>query len=326
MMREQAMASLAQYVDKDHDKDAEDKLKREKRWAKILERQQSALIEQEKATKAEEKELSMLEREEQWLQSQQAAKVQTEVQTDACAGQKSSVRALITASQSHATCLKSQLGACVSTEVTQAPTMRCDEPSAGWQKKCLADKAKEMIDCAPNGVDWKAMRRGEVANMHSDNAALDRLSEWCTFHRALGKIEQHKAAVPFSLILSSNAAISKDAVAKLSDFGENFKSQEWDLLQVDPVGSPAPLHSVIVKSESAGKIRKAMSSMKAAPLDLMPKAMNDNKKHGVNAIAWNAGVSGMLQVESNDCSLHSPALVRVQKAPGLKNKLVAQLR
>merc|ERR1719379_1954964 len=100
--------------------------------------------------------------------------------------------------------------------------MKCDEPSAGWQTKCLADKAAAMSDCAPLGVDWNAMRRGEKG-VAADNAALQRLSEWCTMHRALGKIEQNQGAAPFSLILSKTAAISKDAVQKLADFGANFK-------------------------------------------------------------------------------------------------------
>merc|ERR550537_255005 len=140
-------------------------------------------------------------------------------------------------------------------------------------------------------------------------------------HRALDKIERSRTTAPFSLILSNNAALSKDAVAKLADFGENFKAQEWDLLQVDPTGSPAPLHSVIVKSKSAGKIKKAMSLMKATPLDRLPKALNEEPKYGSKAVAWNAGVSGMLEKTSGDCSLESPALLK-----NADNKLVAALR
>merc|ERR550514_1848922 len=202
--------------------------------------------------------------------------------------------------------------------------MKCDEQSEGWQKKCMLEKAQSMADCAPMGVDWKAMRRGEKGNS-ADNAALERLSEWCTFHRALGKIEQTKATAPFSLILSKTAAISKDAIAKLADFGENFKGQDWDLLQVDPVGNPAPLHSVLVKSASAGELQTAMASMKAIPLSKLTKALNEDAKYDLKAVAWNAGVSGMLEKESEDCSLESPALLKVQ-TEGLKNKLATQLR
>merc|ERR1719313_1684589 len=149
--------------------------------------------------------------------------------------------------------------------------------------KCLANKAQEMADCAPMGVDWNAMRRGENGNA-ADNAALERLSEWCTMHRALGKIEQTKATAPFSLILSKKAALSKDATQKLADFGENFKGQEWDLLQVDPIGTPAELHSILVKKQSAAKIREAMSLMKAMPLDELPKALNNDPKYGTKAV------------------------------------------
>merc|ERR1719498_917602 len=110
------------------------------------------------------------------------------------------------------------------TETSVALELKCDEPSAGWQKKCLAEKAKEMTDCAPLGVDWNAMRQGEQG-VAADNAALKRLGEWCSFHRTLGKINQDKedSQTPFSLILSKDSALSKDAIKKLSDFGANFR-------------------------------------------------------------------------------------------------------
>lgn len=326
-------AELAQYEAEEQRK-SEEKSNREKRWAKILERQQESLLQQEQDLKAKEKELHDLEREESWQQEQQQkkelallqkfaaeqeqvkdvledqVKVVAREQEKTCAG--GSVQALISASEdhSHASCLKGQIGSCVSTEVLQAPSeehFKCDEPSDGWQKKCLADKAQEMADCAPMGVDWHAMRRGEKGHA-ADNAALGRLAEWCTMHRALGKIDKDKA--PFSLILSKNAALSKDAVAKLADFGENFKGQDWDLLQVDPVGNPAPLHSVVVKSQSATKIKDAMSLMKAVPLDQVPKALNADPKYETKAVAWNAGVAGMLEKTSIDCSLESPLLLK----------------
>merc|ERR1719335_2031273 len=106
-------------------------------------------------------------------------------------------------------------------------------------------------------------------------------------------------------------------MAKLTDFGENFKGQDWDLLQVDPIGNPAPLHSIVVKSTSAGKIRKAMSLMKAMPLEMMPKALNMDPKYDTKAVSWNAGVSGVLEKSSSGCSLESPALL---KKDNLTNK------
>jgi hypothetical protein len=321
-MRAQMEAQLAPFMQAEQQKKTEEKTNREKRWEKILAKQQSALLQQEQAVRAEEKELINLEREEAF-QQKQTVRQEQKVDESACAGVKTTVRAFITASQdqAHASCLKSQIGSCISTEVTEAKAMKCDEPSAGWQMKCLANKAQEMADCAPMGVDWNAMRRGEKGNA-ADNAALERLSEWCTMHRALGKIEQTKAAAPFSLILSKKAALSKDATAKLADFGENFKGQDWDLLQVDPVGNPAPLHSVVVKSDSAGKIKKAMSLMKAVPLDQLPKGLNSEPKYDTKAVAWNAGVSGLLETANGDCSLESPALLKKD----LKNKLVVALR
>eukprot|EP00746_Dinoflagellata_sp_MGD_P155606 gnl/MRDRNA2_/MRDRNA2_85461_c0_seq1.p1 gnl/MRDRNA2_/MRDRNA2_85461_c0~~gnl/MRDRNA2_/MRDRNA2_85461_c0_seq1.p1 ORF type:complete len:661 (+),score=226.20 gnl/MRDRNA2_/MRDRNA2_85461_c0_seq1:68-2050(+) len=324
-LRAQAEMYLSSFIEAEKERKEAEKDKKEKRWERILARQQSALLQQEQSVKAEEKELLNLEREEAWQQSR-SSKQEQQVKDSACAGVKSTVHAFITASQdqAHASCLKSQVGACISTEVSEAPQMKCDEPSAGWQRKCFAEKAAAMADCAPMGVDWNAMRRGETG-VAADNAALQLLSEWCTMHRALGKIEQSKAAAPFSLILSKNAALSKDATAKLADFGENFKGQNWDLLQVDPVGNPAPLHSVVVKSASAGKIKKAMSLMKAMPLEMMPKALNNDPKYDTKAVAWNAGVSGLLEKTNGDCSLESPALLKPQKE-GMKNKLVAALR
>jgi len=303
---------LMQYVDAANRKESEEKTEREKRWAKVLERQQTALLQQERAVKAEEQELVKLEREEQWQRSQIVRQKQ-KVEDASCRGQQSTVRAFIATNHdhAHAACLKSQIGTCVTTDLTEVANMKCNEPSAGWQKKCLVDKAEEMADCAPMGVDWNAMRRGEKGNA-ADNAALERLSEWCTMHRTLDKIQQSNAAAAFSLLLGKNAALSKDAVAKLTDFGENFKGQDWDLLEVDPTGSPAPLHSVLVKSASAGKIKKAMSLMKAIPLDRLPKALNDDPKFGSKAVAWNAGVSGMLDKASQDCSLESLALLRTK--------------
>merc|ERR1719217_541304 len=182
----------------------------------------------------------------------------------------------------------------MTSETLAPPSLKCDEPSDGWQKKCLAEKAQQMADCAPHGVDWNAMRRGEQGNA-ADNAALKRLGEWCNFHRALGKIVADKddSPFPFSLILSKDAALNKDAVKKLNEFGMNFKQQEWDLLQVDPVGTPAPLHSVLVKTDSAEKIQNAMSQMKAMPLDKMPKAVNDAGT--AKAVSWTAGVAGLLE-------------------------------
>merc|ERR1719421_807980 len=107
-------------------------------------------------------------------------------EASSCAGQK--LQAFISSTDSHANCLKSQLGACTTTEKMAELTLKCDEPSAGWQKKCLAEKAQEMADCAPLGVDWNAMRQGEKGTK-ADNAALQRLGEWCNFHRTLGKIQ-----------------------------------------------------------------------------------------------------------------------------------------
>jgi len=323
-MRDQAMSELQQWVVAEKEKEADVKAKREKRWAGILHKQKESLIQHESALKAEEKDLKKMQREKQWKQEQNeiAAKQDAALAADAsnCAGQKSALSAFISATDSHASCLKSQLGACIKTETTAVLSLKCDEPSAGWQKKCLADKAQEMVDCAPLGVDWNAMRRGEKG-LAADNAALQRLGEWCTFHRALGKIHQSKATSPFSLILSKDAAVSKDAAKKLSDFGENFHQQEWDFLQVDPVGKEAALHSVLVKNDSAERLQKAMSQMKAVPLDKMPKAVNDAGT--AKAVSWTAGVSGLLERENSDCSLQSPALLKPVKD---ETKLVAALR
>merc|ERR1719158_1993174 len=124
-------------------------------------------------------------------------------------------------------------------------------------------------------------------------------------------MQTNEVTAPFSLLLSKDAALSKDAIQKLSDFGTNFKQQEWDLLQVDPVGSPAALHSVLVRTDAVEKIQKAMSKMKVVPLDRMPKAINDAGT--AKAISWTAGVSGLLERESQDCSLQSPALLKHQE-------------
>lgn len=323
-MRDKAMSELQQWVVAEKEKEASVKTNREKRWAGILHKQKESLLQHETALKAEEKDLKRMQREKEWKQEQReiAVKQEAALAADAsnCAGQKSTLSAFISATDSHASCLKSQLGACLTTETTALLSLKCDEPSAGWQKKCLADKAQDMVDCAPLGVDWNAMRRGEKGPA-ADNAALQRLGEWCTFHRALGKIHQSKATSPFSLILSKDAAVSKDAAKKLSDFGENFHQQEWDFLQVDPVGKEAALHSVLVKNDSAERLQKAMSQMKAVPLDKMPKAVNDAGT--AKAVSWTAGVSGMLERESSDCSLQSPALLKPVKD---ETKLVAALR
>merc|ERR1719321_6121 len=100
---------LMQYVDAKEQQESEEKVNREQRWAHILERQQSALLQQEQAVKAEEKELSKLEREEQWQKSQ-TVRTEQKVEDSACAGQQTTVRALITASQDqqHVSCLKGQ--------------------------------------------------------------------------------------------------------------------------------------------------------------------------------------------------------------------------
>eukprot|EP00746_Dinoflagellata_sp_MGD_P154731 gnl/MRDRNA2_/MRDRNA2_85001_c0_seq1.p1 gnl/MRDRNA2_/MRDRNA2_85001_c0~~gnl/MRDRNA2_/MRDRNA2_85001_c0_seq1.p1 ORF type:complete len:375 (+),score=135.78 gnl/MRDRNA2_/MRDRNA2_85001_c0_seq1:110-1234(+) len=316
-LRKMMEASMEPYLLALQEKEIADKENREKRWAAILHKQQQSLLQHEQAIKTEEKEVQQIQREKEWKKAE-AAKQTAEVEN--CAGQQSSVRAFIAASDSHASCLKSQLGACITSETLAPPTLKCDEPSAGWQKKCLAEKAQEMADCAPLGVDWNAMRQGEEGNA-ADNAALQRLGEWCGFHRALSKINEGKddSQAPFSLILSKDAALSKDAVRKLNDFGLNFKQQEWDLLQVDPIGTPAALHSVLVKTDAAEKLQKAMAQMKAVPLDKMPKAVNDAGL--AKAISWTAGVSGMLERESSDCSLQSPALLKPKEG-----KLEAALR
>lgn len=317
-MKVKLMGDLQQYMDADQKKQIADEAKKEKRWAAILHRQQKSLLQHEQALKSEEKDLLRMKREKQWQKG--LAETVRKSEAASCAGKTQTVRAFISASESHASCLKTQLGVCVNTEVTTAPSLSCDEPSAGWQKKCLADKAAEMKDCAPLGVDWTAMRRGNKGSA-ADNEALEQLTEWCTFHRALGKIAQSKSTAPFSLILSHDAALSKDAVHKLGEFGANFNTQQWDLLQVDPIGTPAPLHTVLVKTESAEKIQKAMSQMKAMPLDKMPKALNNDGT--AKAVSWTAGVAGLLQTENADCSLQSPALLRPLPKAG---KLATALR
>merc|ERR1719316_2351477 len=118
-------AQLQQYVNDYQQKEIADRENREKRWTSILHKQQQSLIQHEQKIKTEAKELEKMQREKEWKKSE-AAKSQTEESSDACAGQQSSVRAFISASDSHATCLKGQLGACIATEVTSTMNLKCD--------------------------------------------------------------------------------------------------------------------------------------------------------------------------------------------------------
>jgi len=169
-MKAQLEAQLKQYLVAEQEKEAADRTNREQRWSAILHKQQQSLIQHEQSIKTEAKELEKMQREKQW---QKAAATKTAESSDACAGQKSTVSAFISSSESHASCLKSQLGACIATEVTAATSLHCDEPSAGWQKKCLSEKAQEMADCAPLGVDWNAMRQGEEGEAAPERLYLE---------------------------------------------------------------------------------------------------------------------------------------------------------
>merc|ERR1719316_956108 len=106
-------AQLQQYVNDYQQKEIADRENREKRWTSILHKQQQSLIQHEQTLKTEEKELQKMQREKEWKKSE-AAKSQTEESSEAsnCAGQRSSLSAIISASDSHASCLKAQLGAC----------------------------------------------------------------------------------------------------------------------------------------------------------------------------------------------------------------------
>merc|ERR1719161_439153 len=116
-------ADLENFVVAEQQKVDADRANREKRWAAILHRQQQSLLQHEQALKTEEKELQRLQREKQWKKSQ--ALVETNTEASSCAGRMSHVRAFISAPDTHASCLKSQLGACVSTETTAAPSLKC---------------------------------------------------------------------------------------------------------------------------------------------------------------------------------------------------------
>merc|ERR1719161_1568847 len=117
-MKAQLLSNLAPYLEAEKKHQDEEKISRAKRWEKILERQQAALLQQEQTVKLEEKELLNLQREEQFQHSQ-TVKQDHKVEDSACAGVKATVRALIATSQDHrhVSCLKGQIGSCITTEV-----------------------------------------------------------------------------------------------------------------------------------------------------------------------------------------------------------------
>jgi hypothetical protein len=283
---------------------------RVQRWQTIINRQQQALVEEQSKINAESKELDRMKREKEWqkvteqekkieAEKQEAEALKTEVEKE-CASVKSSVQAFIVASQdqAHATCLKGQLGACATSENHDAVVVQeCKESSAGWQKKCLADRATEMSACAPAGADWAALRRGQKG-IEADNSALQGLSDWCTFNNLLAKVNEKKDKTPYALILNKKAAVSKDVMSKVGEYAETFASQPWDLVKVDD-----NTQSVIVRTENADKIRQAMLTMKAKPLEMLPQALMEV---GVDVKDWTAGITGMSPTPEA-CGLQAPA-------------------
>jgi len=285
-------AQLMVHIENNKQEEAKQLKNRQERWANVIHKQQVALLEEEKQIQTESKELERLQREKQWQKQakEQEAKIEADKQQmevlkaeveKECASMKSSVQAFIVSSGAHATCLKGQLGACTASQTHDSVVVQeCKESSAGWQKKCLADRAAEMTDCAPAGADWAALRRGQKG-IEADNAALKELSNYCTFSKLLAKVDESKEKTPFALILSKQAAVSKDVMAKVGEYAETFASQPWDMVKVD-----GNADSVIVRAENADKIRQAMLTMKAKPLDMLALA-----EVGVDVKDWTAGVN-----------------------------------
>lgn len=103
------------------------------------------------------------------------------------------------------------------------------------------------------------------------------------------------------LILEDDINIDyKDFEETVSSFAQSYKSEPWDLLQIDPFGKHSErdedmlphfkgfpvfrnsrhgqyvgFHSVLVKTASASKILEKMVTMPAVPIDTLPTFMNE---------------------------------------------------
>lgn len=293
-MKMNATMELMKILKEEEAKEDAKKQLREKRWKNMLEHQRASLTEREKAVRKQEKELDRLDREYRWQKVEAQKKPGNFLEKRACESQGVHTF-LTTPNAAHAKCLKLQLGECADVTQVHAPSLlECNEVNNGWQKKCLNDRMEQVAQCAPAGVNWEALKKGETGSKVSvENMAIQKLQGWCTLYSSLQQVKA--AGYPTGLFsqpgwaatLDQDATVSNDFIKRIREFvGQNDK--KVSLVQIDPNDSP---HSIVVRADAAEKILNIMNQVQAMPVPDLIVGLNEQ---GIHTKALEAGLAGVI--------------------------------